>query len=81
MKENGVITAWPILPFRKMTAYDINLIYEIKEEFDKKGNWKGYRISVTDNNQRLNPIKPYDVPIKYDQNKELDKVKSFNGLQ
>ena len=39
MKENGVITAWPILPFRKMTAYDINLIYEIKEEFDKKGNW------------------------------------------
>ena len=63
-----------------MTAYDINLIYEVKEEFDTKGNWKGYRISVTDNNQPLNPIQPYDVPIKYDENKELDKIKSNNGL-
>jgi len=26
------------------------------------------------------PIKPYHVEIKYDQNKELDKEKSNNGL-
>jgi hypothetical protein len=64
-----------------MTAYDINLIYEIKEEFDKEGNWKGYRIAVVNPKIPMQPIQPYDVPIKYDENKELDKVKSFNGLQ
>jgi|GEM_PF-3352918 len=62
---------------------DINLIYEVKEEFDNEGNWKGYRIGVIDNlKQRgLRPIQKYDVPVKYDENKELDKNKSNNGLQ
>jgi hypothetical protein len=60
---------------------DINELYEIKEEFDNKGNWKGYRIAVKDLLKTLRPIKPYNVPIKYDENKGLDNIKSFNGLQ
>lgn len=59
---------------------DINEFYEIKEEFDKEGKWKGYRIAVKDLLKTLRPIKTYDVPIKYDENKGLDNIKSNNGI-
>ena len=80
--ESGVITQWPVLtrlPEEKKLT--INDLYEVQECFDNEGGWKGYRISVKNNGKTLRPIQPYDVPIKYDENKELDKVKSFNGLQ
>ncbi len=68
--------------FQQSDSKPINDLYQIKEEFDNEGNWKGYRIGVIDHRQRqLQPIKPYDVPIKYDENKGLDNKKSNNGLQ
>jgi hypothetical protein len=82
MTENGAVTAWQILPsIPEKKILEINDIYEIKDCYDNEGRWKGYLCSVVGNERPLNPIQPYDVPIKYDENKELDKVKSFNGLQ
>jgi len=73
---------YEVLPTEiKQDKKEINDLYETKEEFDNEGNWKGYKIAVKDTGRILNPIKPYNVPINYDQNKELDKVKSINGLQ
>jgi hypothetical protein len=67
--------------FQQSDSKPINELYQIKEEFDNEGNWKGYRIGVIDHKRPLQQIKPYDVPIKYDENKGLDNYKSNNGLQ
>lgn len=60
---------------------DINDIYQITEQYDNDGNWKGYLCSVIKTNLPFRPIKPYSVPIKYDENKRIDEEKSINGLQ